>query len=585
MPDPLPPRDLILCCDGTGNVWGNRRDTNVVELVRRVVQDERQIVYYDPGVGTVDGFPPVSPFEHLSFRLRLLAGLAFGGGVYENIAQAYRFLVLNWRPGDRIWLFGFSRGAFTARAVSGMVSLFGIVRPAGEVMIPTLLRVYFSDPRQKDRRGLVRAQTAQDIRRHFADAAGAQARVHFIGVWDTVETVGLLTRRHITSGKDVADKRFDHVRHAVSADENRRKYAPRLYEGEPRDAPGRVRRTGADGRTGEVELPSFKQLWFPGVHSDVGGGYTRRGLSDLALQWMLDEAQAQGLRLAAAAAGAGCAGGFGPAGAPAAPEARHAGGTTDPAGAAPAAGEAGLLDRPLRPDPLACAHDQPLTRAFGPWWALTGLQRRPPPPSGLAHPALGQRPPHGGPQLWTPPWRHVAVRTPAVAAVLSLLTLLALTAWVDPAARTSAVDLARWQVLAPWLAEAHAAAYRGRLAPLLLVDALLIAAYTQLLCAGCAFTVRRLAGWRPHDTAAHHGLALALLGLLWAAPLADLAENALTVAVAAQPDSWLALPLALAAGLKWGALAGLAALFTWGAVQGRSPQACTADADRGSGGD
>ena len=152
MPDPAPPRDLILCCDGTGNVWGNRRDTNVVELAKRLVQDERQVLYYDPGVGTVNGFPAVSRLQALWNHLRLLAGLAFGHGVYENIAEAYRFLILNWRAGDRIWLFGFSRGAFTARAVSGMVSIFGVVRPSAESMIPTLLGVYFSEPDEADRR-------------------------------------------------------------------------------------------------------------------------------------------------------------------------------------------------------------------------------------------------------------------------------------------------------------------------------------------------------------------------------------------------------------------------------------------------
>lgn len=532
MPDPAPPRDLILCCDGTGNVWGNRRDTNVVELAKRLVQDERQVLYYDPGVGTVNGFPAVSRLQALWNHLRLLAGLAFGHGVYENIAEAYRFLILNWRAGDRIWLFGFSRGAFTARAVSGMVSIFGVVRPSAESMIPTLLGVYFSEPDEADRRGKLREDTAADIRRHFADAHGQQARIHFIGVWDTVETVGLLTRRRITGSQDLADKRFDHVRHAVAADENRRKYLPRLYEGDWREQPGRALQRQADGQVREVELPSLKQLWFPGVHSDVGGGYARRGLSDIALGWMLDEAREQGLRLDE------------------------------------------RTERPLQPDAHACAHDQPLTRAFGPWWALLGLQRRPPPPEGLAHPSLAGRHPLGGPQLWAPPWRHVAVRTPVIAVVLTLLTLLTLTAMVDPAGQTGVGDLARWQLLAPWLAESRAGLYRGRLLPLLAVDLMLIAAYTQLLCVGCAYTVRRLAGWRPHDDAAHRRLGHALLGLLWAAPLGDLAENALTALVAADPASWLRWPLALAAAIKWAALGGMLALFGWGALRGRSPQAC-----------
>ena len=83
------PRNLVVCCDGTGHVWGEGRDTNVVRLVRACVKDAQQVVYYDPGVGTVAGMPPVGWVEAWAWRLRLLRQRALGSGIHENIASAY----------------------------------------------------------------------------------------------------------------------------------------------------------------------------------------------------------------------------------------------------------------------------------------------------------------------------------------------------------------------------------------------------------------------------------------------------------------------------------------------------------------
>jgi len=271
-------RNLVVFCDGTGNVWGNQRDTNIVKLVRACVQDDQQIVYYDAGVGTASELPGVAWLDNIKLHWQRLMGLAFGGGIYENIASAYLFLVRHWREGDAIYVFGFSRGAFTARAVAGLVNLFGIVRPQAETVVPTLLRVYFSKALER------REEAARDLSEHFASPAGRQAWVHFTGAFDTVASVGGLTSRQITSVKQAGGKRFRHVRHAVSIDEQRAPYQPRLY-------------TDTEEPFKTWQATSLLQRWFRGVHSDVGGSYREQGLADVALVWMAGEAKEAGLRL------------------------------------------------------------------------------------------------------------------------------------------------------------------------------------------------------------------------------------------------------------------------------------------------
>jgi uncharacterized protein (DUF2235 family) len=190
----------------------------------------------------------------------------------------------HWQPGDRIFCFGFSRGAFTARAIVGMVNLFGVLRPEHEPMIPTLVRIYFSQPplaeqvhgRKSWRRQaarmlhvgvarpakapseaiqvseeaaqVTRNELAEQVRRNFARTAA----VYWVGVWDTVESVGLplLGSRDNPATATFHDKpRIRNVRHALALDEHRWPFLPRPY-----DAPSVVRTD--DGRT-------LKQLWFP----------------------------------------------------------------------------------------------------------------------------------------------------------------------------------------------------------------------------------------------------------------------------------------------------------------------------------
>ena len=308
------PRQLIVCCDGTNNtLTAGAADTNVLRLSAHLARHPslRRLVYYDPGVGTADAAPPTGPLDWTQRTWDRVSGLASGRGVYENIGLAYLFLMRNWRgEHDLIYCFGFSRGAFTARCVAGMVNLFGIIEARHDVMIPTLIHIYFSQPTpakgaaqtattalhrvlrgsraalgrsavpdQPDAVG-ERERLALQVRELFTTPAGHDACVHWVGVWDTVESVGLpgpLARTNPSSAS-LRGKRIRNVRHALSFDEHRWTFEPRLY-----DEPGDIE-AGEAGQT-------LKQRWFSGVHCDAGGGYAaaQAQLSDEALQWMVAE--------------------------------------------------------------------------------------------------------------------------------------------------------------------------------------------------------------------------------------------------------------------------------------------------------
>jgi uncharacterized protein (DUF2235 family) len=369
------PRNIVACCDGTGNTWSASGDTNVVKLFRDLLKDE-QTVFYDPGVGTASNFPGVDLRQDLNNTVNRIAGLAIGNGIYENIADAYVFLMRNTRPEDKIFVFGFSRGAFTARAVAGMVHLFGLIRGESENMVPMLVRIYFSrtdaafgyaDPATgKIISKSMREGLADDIRANFTDPGFGYKHIHFVGVWETVESVGGLFgfRARISSSPTIRGKRIDHVRQALSLDETRWTFLPRLYE---------------ENNFGSSASPqSLTQEWFPGVHSDVGGGYgssaarhaageSGGGLAHAPMRWIVGEAEKLGLALK--------------------PRWQDA----------------------FPDEPYALLHDEVFTH---PAWALAGLRRREWPPAHVGQPALldktvVEREQHGG-----APYRPLALLIP-----------------------------------------------------------------------------------------------------------------------------------------------------------------------------
>lgn len=268
-------KNIVLYCDGTANEFKVDR-TNVVKLCFATIKDHaRQIVYYHPGVGTMA--PPgfVTKAGALAARL---AGLAFGYGLKNDIRDAYVFIMNHYQPGDRIFLFGFSRGAYTARAVAALLHLYGLVMAGNEGLIPYAVRMFWSISRDRDEDDIKTSAKAYfRLAREFQEALGSSScPTHFLGVWDTVSSVGWV-------GSPVAlpftksNPSVSIIRHAISIDEHRAFFRTNLF-----------------AQTGGHDV---RQVWFPGVHCDVGGGYkeAESGLSKFALQWMACEAMENGL--------------------------------------------------------------------------------------------------------------------------------------------------------------------------------------------------------------------------------------------------------------------------------------------------
>jgi uncharacterized protein (DUF2235 family) len=279
-------RNIVVCCDGTANQVVAGDDTNVVRLCAVAVKDPAsQIVYYGPGLGTLEAAGALTWFGRILTRL---AGLAFGYGIARDIAQAYAFIMAHHQPGDRLYLFGFSRGAYTARAVASLLRLYGLLRIGNEALVPYVVRelLHFDSailqwlaPAWNRKRVDAKFAKARSVRDIFASRP---CKPHFVGVWDTVSSVGWVfspTRIPYTArNPDIAIGR-----HALALDERRAFYIRNLWQFDP---------------TQPAEGPhDIKEVWFAGVHCDVGGGYpeAESGLAKLAFDWMLREARQHGL--------------------------------------------------------------------------------------------------------------------------------------------------------------------------------------------------------------------------------------------------------------------------------------------------
>ena len=561
-------RQLIICCDGTNNnLTGGARDTNVTQLCDLLAPDANdQLLYYDPGVGNPGELPGASLTDNLSRLYERLHGLAFGKGVYENIAEAYLFLMRHYRPGDQIFLFGFSRGAFTARSIGGLVTQFGLLRPEMEGLVPTLLHTYFSD---RERGGKKYTAIRDQISRLFTSEQTRATPVWFVGVWDTVSSVGApLLSRTITASPTIVGKRFNHVRQALALDEYRRSFEPRPYYVDP---------THNYAATGQ----SIVQLWFAGAHCDVGGGYARSEarLSQEPLLWMLQEASACQLRLRP--------------------------GLLDAAGQVDAQAVLGALapTPPGSAPPPPRVHSETWPTAL---WALAGLQQRNP------HVVLDA----GEPQEVVPvehpsvaafglsfPADTVWARRRPVAGLLVALALAAafwllagallqglivparMTLWecllalgqsAGHAGQAAAANLAlaRWQLewaLSTAYPLATLAQPPGRVAGAIWADFGLIAAYACLLTRAVTWAFARIVRLQ---RASHRPSALLnVLGLAAAVAVgSDVLENLLTLAlVSAFPwpllagvEPVLGLAMTAAALAKWAGLLGCGALVVWG---------------------
>ncbi|KAA5802364.1 DUF2235 domain-containing protein [Alkalicaulis satelles] len=274
---------LVVCCDGSWQHPGQETPSNVARLAQAVLPGDsiRQLVYYDSGVGSPHIAAPPRWSERVSETVQNCLGGVFGAGLEAKICNAYLFLVLNHRPGDEIYLFGYSRGAYTARSLAGLIYCSGLLRRDAMTRAREAWALY----QGPDKPGSSAAKT-------FRESYAPRPYVTFLGCWDTVGMRGIpnitgvnainqiVNRAHAFHDM-VVNREIGAVRHACAIDEPRRALPLTDMEPHPASAPGQI-----------------KQAWFPGPHGAVGGGEKRHeALSGLALDWMAGEAQARGLQL------------------------------------------------------------------------------------------------------------------------------------------------------------------------------------------------------------------------------------------------------------------------------------------------
>ena len=265
--------NIVICADGT---WNRPEEdiakdfpTNVLKLARAIkpVADKiKQNVFYDWGLG--------------SYHNKFSAGVS-GSGIHKNILDGYRYLVHNYTPGDKIYLFGFSRGAYTVRALSGLINNCGIIKRIDGKLIAQAWKIYKSPSAQNHPEG-------NNAKRFRQNHSHIDRNVHFIGVWDTVGALGIpfSLMGLFQSNDEFYDTKLganvSFARHALAIDEQRQDFEPTIWN----------QKEGVD----------LKQVWFAGVHADIGASYppdkdTGFRASDTPLKWMLDEATTAGLIL------------------------------------------------------------------------------------------------------------------------------------------------------------------------------------------------------------------------------------------------------------------------------------------------
>jgi uncharacterized protein (DUF2235 family) len=286
------PKGIFVCCDGTGNEFAatNSLDgnSNVVKLYTALKLDNQQVAYYHPGVGTL-GDPGK---RGLARKWSVVKGLAFGSGFEDNVLDAYRYLMQHYADGDRVYIFGFSRGAYTARALAGLLHGYGLLCRGNEGHIPYAWRMYTEKTATHKKQNTHYIPPDTTFRDTFSHK---NFSIHFVGLWDTVSSVGWITTplRLLDMAENPMVQRG---RHAVSIDERRCFYRDNLY-GEPVKVEIPVALRGTPAGATIPEIQDVLQVWFSGVHSDVGGSYQQlqSGLANIALKWMIEETKKAGV--------------------------------------------------------------------------------------------------------------------------------------------------------------------------------------------------------------------------------------------------------------------------------------------------
>ena len=287
-------KNIVICSDGTGNTAVKDRGTNVFKIFESIdLNNHRfnpkldpQVPIYDDGVGTEDFRP-----------LKIFAGMT-GWGLSRNVKQLYKELCRIYDPGDKIFLFGFSRGAFTVRTLAGFIVKCGIIdakkQPTANAFDESVNKAYkayrscYRTVLMRLLRGEASGAATEDFKSQFCHAQ--QSKIHFIGVWDTVDAVGMPF--HVSDLINAVIYRFkfpnhrlsehvDQAYHALAVDDDRHSFHPLLWD----------QRIPSQNKFQKIE-----QVWFAGAHANVGGGYPKQGMSLAALHWLMTKAEKAGLR-------------------------------------------------------------------------------------------------------------------------------------------------------------------------------------------------------------------------------------------------------------------------------------------------
>ncbi|KAI0248361.1 hypothetical protein BJV78DRAFT_1131702 [Lactifluus subvellereus] len=278
---------ISLCFDGTTSKY-NKTNTNVVKLYSLLKKNSEkdQLCYYQPGVGTYIHPGYISPI--FSWAAQTL-DKAFAWYLYQHVMDGYKFLMQNYKDGDRICLFGFSRGAYTARALAGMLHKVGLLSKDNLEQIPFAYKLY-------------KSKRKSDVAKGFKDTFSRSVTIDFVGVWDTVASIGAIWSRTLPfASGNTAIKVF---RQALALDEHRAKFRPtfltheELIQSEDSSVSlphGDQTRGHTQVETGRGSGTNAKEVWFVGSHAvtDVGGGSvpddSEHALSNISLRWMIRE--------------------------------------------------------------------------------------------------------------------------------------------------------------------------------------------------------------------------------------------------------------------------------------------------------
>ncbi|KZP29585.1 hypothetical protein FIBSPDRAFT_816052 [Athelia psychrophila] len=268
---PVKGRNLVLTVDGTSNKFGSY-NTNVIELYSRLDASEEQLNYYNSGVGTIT--KQKSTWKSITRSFDSAIDLAIAWNFEKVIIAAYRWLSERYKPGDRIFLFGFSRGAYQMRVLAAMIEKVGLIQEGNVEQIPFAFELY-------------KTKKNDEIANRFKDTFSMKGvRVHFLGVWDTVSSVGLVGNKILPMTDEW--RHINIFRHALALDERRVKFIPEcIMRKDHRHIDFDKEYTKVETPSGDkIDVRRLKEVWFAGSHSDVAP-----------LLWMVNEAAMAGLLL------------------------------------------------------------------------------------------------------------------------------------------------------------------------------------------------------------------------------------------------------------------------------------------------